>query len=600
MTLDNKDSRQPSTAILLMRILRFLSRKRRNQLGLLLLLMLANGAAEFVSMGAVVPFLAVLSNPAGLWRQPLMSQLAPWMGLTDPSQLLVPAAAFFAFSAMMAALVRLANLWLSGRLAAAVGSDLSCEAFRRTLYQPYEVHLQRNSSTVITATTAHIGGMVRSLNSLLQLVTGILVAMGLLTGLLLIDWPLSLSAALLFGSIYGLLAVTVRRALQRNGNRIVATSHQQLKALQEGLGAIRDVLLDGTQKTYTRIYRSADQPQRQLQAQNYFLAVFPRYLLEALGLVLIAVLGCLMVLQRGGGVTVIPMLGALALGAQRLLPASQQIYASWASLRGNKAAIAGVLELLEQPLPELVISRHPLSLDKALTLEAVHFRYLPDRPEVLSNLNILIKPGQHIGLIGKTGSGKSTLVDLMMGLLTPSSGRVLVDGVDIHNPSQPELLVDWRASIAHVPQSIYLTDTTIAENIAFGVPRYLIDMERVQYSAAQAQIADFIESMPQGYLTYVGELGVQLSGGQRQRIGIARALYKHARLLVFDEATSALDNHTEHALMNAIDRFSRGVTVISVAHRLTTLERCDRVICLSYGSIVADGPPDQVLSIYRQ
>jgi len=593
-------SSSSSTLILLLGIWGHLYRRRRIQLGLLLMVMLASGAAELVSLGAVLPFLAVLSDPGHLWQQPLVQHLANGAGFTSASQLLGPAAAIFALAAVLAALIRLANLWLNGRLAAAVGSDLSCEAYRRTLYQPYEVHLQRNSSTVITATTTQISGMVRSLNALLQLLTGALIAVGLLTGLLLIDWPVALAASMLFGSVYGLLAMTARRTLQRNGRRIVETSRQQLKALQEGLGAIRDVLLDGSQPTYTAIYRLADLPQRQLQARNQFLAAFPRYLLEALGLVVIALLGCLLVLQRGSAAPVIPLLGALALGAQRLLPAFQQIYTSWAVLKGDKAAISGVLEMLDQPLPAKISNHQSLLFDQVLELDSVEFRYRPELPAVLSNLNLLIQPGERIGLIGCTGSGKSTTVDLIMGLLMPTSGRVLVDGLDIHDPSHPERLLDWRASIAHVPQSIYLADSTIAENIAFGLPRHLIDMERVYHAAAQAQIANFIEDHPQSYEAFVGERGMRLSGGQRQRIGIARALYKQARVLVFDEATSALDNETEETVMNAIEGFSRDLTVILIAHRLTTVERCDRVIRLSQGAIIADGPPQQVLAHSHQ
>jgi len=298
-----------------------------------------------------------------------------------------------------------------------------------------------------------------------------------------------------------------------------------------------------------------------------------------------ALLGGFLALQRGSGTAVLPLLGALALGSQRLLPALQQVYGGWAVLKGYNASMAAVLALLDQPMPEQISVGTPLPLRQSLRLEAVGFRYAPELPTVLQGLTLEIRKGERIGLIGETGSGKSTTVDLFMGLLKPTQGQVLVDGQNLHDPQRPELLSAWRASIAHVPQSIYLADSSIAENIAFGVPREQIDHERVHLAAAQAQIAGFIEASPQGYDTFVGERGIRLSGGQRQRIGIARALYKQASVLVFDEATSALDNDTERAVMEAVDGLSRELTLVMIAHRLSTVANCDRVIELQAGRI---------------
>ena len=572
-----------------------LSSRRSLQLALLLLVMLASGLAELVSLGAVLPFLAVLSNPQQLWQQPLIQVLALRVGYSQAQQLVLPATATFALAAVLAALIRLLNLWLNGRLAAAVGSDLSCEAYRRTLYQPYQVHVQRNSSTLITAITGHIGNTVQALNAVLQIVSALVVAAGLLIGLLLIDWLVAFSTAGLFGIAYGLVAITARRQLQQNGVRIAAAAKQRVQALQEGLGAIRDVLLDGNQATYLDLYRRADRPQRQLESKNVFLSTFPRYALEALGLVAIAVLGGLLVLQRGSGASVIPLLGALALGAQRLLPALQQIYGGWANLNSWSSSLAAVLELLEQPHSQQQSNAVPLALQHGLRLQGVHFRYGPRLPEVLQGVDLEVRRGERIGLIGSTGSGKSTLVDLLMGLLPPSAGRLLVDGQDLHDPAHAERLAGWRAAVAHVPQSIYLADSSIAENIAFGVPRQAIDLARVKQAAEQAQIACFIESSPEGYDSFVGERGIRLSGGQRQRIGIARALYKQASVLVLDEATAALDNATEQAVMDAVECLSRQLTIVMIAHRLSTVARCDRVIRLQNGRICAQGPPTLVL-----
>ena len=595
-SVPNQDPPQ-STRTLLLGIWAHLSRRRRIQLGLLLVVMLASGGAELISLGAVLPFLAVLSDPERLWQQPLVQALAGRLGFTQVSELLLPATLAFAVAAVLAAVVRLANLWLNGRLAAAVGSDLSCEAYRRTLYQPYGVHVQRNSAEVITGTTTQIGQTVAALNALLQLITSAAVAAGLLTGLLVIDAPVALAAVALFASAYGVLAIAARQELRRNGQRITEASRHQLKALQEGLGAIRDVLLDGSQSIYLQIYNEADRPQRQLLAKNGFLSGFPRYALEALGMVAIALLGGLLVWQQGSGAAVIPLLGALALGAQRLLPALQQIYSGWASLKGYNAAIQAVLAMLNQPLPPLVQKAAPLSLRESIRMEGVYFRYGLEQPDVLQGLKLEIRRGERIGLIGSTGSGKSTTVDLMMGLLAPTAGRVLVDGLDLHDPDHPQRLVAWRAAIAHVPQSIYLADCSIAENIAFGVPRNLIDIQSVKLAAEQAQIANFIESSEQGYQSFVGERGIRLSGGQRQRIGIARALYKRAEVLVFDEATSALDTGTEEAVMSAVEKLSKQLTIVMIAHRLSTVMHCDRVVRLEDGAVLADGLPDGVLNL---
>ena len=593
--MDNQHPTE-STRTLLLGIWGHLSSRRRIQLGLLVVVVLASGLAELVSLGAVMPFLAVLSDPDRLWQQPLVQALAARLGFTEASQLLLPATLAFAAAAVLAALIRLVNLWLNGRLAAAVGSDLSCEAYRRTLYQPYGVHVQRNSSAVITGTTTQINLTVVALNALLQLITSAVVAAGLLTGLLVIDAPVAVAAAALFGSAYAVLALTVRRELRRNGQKIAQASTQQLKALQEGLGAIRDVLLDGSQPTYLQIYRQADRPQRQCQAKNSFLSAFPRYAIEALGMVAIALLGGLLVWQRGSGAAVIPLLGALALGAQRLLPALQQIYSGWASLKSYNAAIQRVLVMLDQSLPPQVQVAEPLALREGIRLVEVHFRYGPEHPEVLKGVELEIRRGERIGLIGSTGSGKSSMADLLMGLLVPTDGRLLVDGTDLHNPAHPERLAAWRAAIAHVPQSIYLADSSIAENIAFGVPRDQIELARVKQAAEQAQIASFIETSAEGYASFVGERGIRLSGGQRQRIGIARALYKQAQVLVLDEATSALDTATEQALMDAVNSLSKELTVVMIAHRLSTVQSCDRVIKLEQGRVCADGPPQLVLT----
>ena len=586
-SISTKKNSSHSTKTLLLGIWFHVSRRRRIQMGLLLLLMLSSGAAELLSLGAILPFLSVLSNPEQLWQQPVVQSFVSTFNLTQPNDLLLPASFVFATAAVLAALIRLANLRVNVRLAAAVGSDLSCDSYRRTLYQPYSVHVERNSSELITSITSQISKTVSAILFLFQLITASVVALALLLGLLLISWKVAIAAFVLFGSVYVLLALKSQHELRRNSYKISAKKTEQMQALQEGLGAVRDVVLDGNQEMYVDVYRQADQLQRKLEARNQYLAMFPRYAVEAIGLVGMALLGGLLAMQQGSSSNVIPLLGVMALGAQRLLPTLQQIYSSWSIIKGFQADIGGVLEMLNQSIPQVMVDSYPpLQIQKSICFESVSFRYSTEKQLVLENINIEIHRGQRVGLVGSTGSGKSTLVDILMSLLEPTSGRILVDGNDLNDTQNPNLLLSWRSSIAHVPQHIFLNDCSIVENIALGVPRDLIDIERVKWAAKVAQISDFIEDSLEGYSSFVGERGIRLSGGQRQRIGIARAMYKQSSILVFDEATSALDTTTEESLMSAIDSLSKSLTIIMIAHRTSTLRNCDKIIHLESGKIV--------------
>jgi ABC-type bacteriocin/lantibiotic exporter with double-glycine peptidase domain len=313
--------------------------------------------------------------------------------------------------------------------------------------------------------------------------------------------------------------------------------------------------------------------------------------MEALGMVLIATFAYALSPQPGGVGAALPILGALALGAQRLLPLLQQLYGNWTFVAGSQAALIDVLDLLEQPLPDDANqpTSAPLEFRDEIHFDNLHFQYGSEGPWVLSGINLTIPKGARIGFVGSTGSGKSTALDLLMSLLEPTQGRILVDGQPISGKHRRA----WQRAIAHVPQSIYLADASIAENIAFGVPPDQIDLDRVRQAANQAQIAEFIEGRPEGYSAIVGERGIRLSGGQRQRIGIARALYKQATVLIFDEATSALDSSTEEAVMSAIESLNRDLTILIIAHRITTLRHSDLIVQLERGKIILQGSYEQ-------
>ena len=591
-SLKNKPPRSGTIVELAKRLWPHLSRRRKYQLAFVMVLMLVSGLTEVISLGAVIPFLGVLSNPIPVFKHLGISHMASLLGIVTAEQLILPVTVFFAVAALLAGAVRILQVWVESRYAHAVGHDLSPSAYSLTLYQPYKRHLERNSSEVISG-VAKVDGLMPFMQQLLGIASAFIKAIFVVLALIVIDPVVAILAFTGFAIIYGLLAWLTRQILRRNSVQLAQLQIVKLKTLQEGLGGIRDVILGGYQSMYTDIYGNADLTYRRADTVNLFIGLSPRHAVEALSMVLIAFLAYGISRQPGGIIAVIPIMGALVLGAQRLLPTLQQIYTNFIAIAGNRASLEDALDLLEQPMPKDVFLSPILPLDfkQDIRFDSVKFRYNHEGPLVLDGLNLTIPRGVRIGFVGRTGSGKSTTLDLFMGLLTPTSGQIFVDGVPLHG----ENMRAWQRTIAHVPQNIFLPDATLTENIAFGESPDSIDIDRVKMAAQQACIAEFIEGCPEGYSTLVGERGVRLSGGQRQRIGIARALYRQATVLVFDEATSALDNATEQVVMDAIEKLGRDLTIIIIAHRLTTVRRCDTIVELDQGRVFAQGAYEQLV-----
>lgn len=591
--MNSIETRHP-LSMLLKRLWLHLSRRRRQQFFMVMGLMLISALAEVVSLGALLPFIGILIEPERVFYYPAFSSLVRGFRLTSAEQLILPLTLAFISAVLVAGSLRMILMWISMRLANAVGSDLSVEVYNRTLYQPYQTHLSRNSSVVVSAIIGKVNRIISELLiPFLVFGSSIVLIISVTIALIAINPVVALVVAGGFGTAYFLITRLFRSKLNQNSRRISFEETQVVKALHEGLGGIRDVLLEGSQPAYCAIYRNADLALRRAQASNRFVSESPRYIMEAVGMILIAVLAYLLSKEPGGVAVALPVLAALALGAQRLLPALQQSYNSWSLITGCKNSLIDILELLNQQLPDDMLQTPPklLQFNSFIRFDAVSFRYLDNSPLVLDGVNLLIPKGSRVGFVGTTGSGKSTALDLLMGLLTPTKGRLFVDSQHIESRK----VRAWQQCIAHVPQNIYLADTTIAKNIAFGEPSHIIDMNRVRHAARQAQIADFIDALPKDYDTFVGERGVRLSGGQRQRIGIARALYKRASVLIFDEATSALDSITEQSVMDAIENLNRELTILMVAHRLTTVRRCDIIIELGDGRVIAQGTYEKLL-----
>ena len=565
----------------LRRLWRQMSKRRRRQFFGLLVLVFFGAIAEAAMLAALLPFLARIADPDAIGNQSFIAQRLAGFRLADTHDSLLTLTVMFSAVVVIAGAVRILLAWATNSYAYSLGHELGLRVYERVLYQPFSHHVSRNSSSVLAALRQVEVITGRVLLPFLQSIGGAIISVFVVAALFALSSFITFVIFAGFGAVYLGMSLFIRKHLKTNARTIERMQAEGIRTVQEGLGGIRDVIISDTQPYFLSRFDEFDRHLQRAHAANLLAAAAPRFAIEAAGMVIIAALAYMLIIRTNDAGQVLPMLGTFVLGAQRLLPLMQLIYGNWALIIGNLAGAEVVLKTLEVPLPAECRESQPkrLPFHRAIVLKDVSFRYAPDQQPVIERFNLTIFKGSKVGFVGKTGSGKSTTVDLVMGLLEPTGGAIEIDGHRLDGTTRRA----WRRQIAHVPQSIFLADASIAENIAFGIEPAKIDHERVRNAAQQAALADFIESLPQGYETRVGERGVRLSGGQRQRIGIARALYKQATVLVFDEATSALDMETEAIVMEAIRELPSDLTVLIIAHRLTTVEYCDEIVTIDKG-----------------
>ena len=582
-----------------------LSPRRRRQLLALQVLSMAAAVGEVANLGALMPFLRSLANPAeGLLA---LGPLAQPLRDLPQQHLLLSLGLGFMVVVVVSTALRVFATRSQLRLSALISADLGEQVFAAVLQRPYAWHLRTNSSAVLSYLTQDVTAVFGCVQSLLLLGMNTLIVLLLSSSLIAIAPEVMIVVGALMAIFYVVVFRFTRGTLRSDGAVALQEYQRTMQIAQEGLGGIRDILLDRSQASFTQAYRFSNQRRNLAQATINIKAQVPRYLIEGFAMVLILGVSLTLALQAQGIEQQLPLLGTLALGAYRLLQPLQQCFGGVSILQANQAALQRLAPFLGaqttsiqdvDPRSLAFASNPDARPDHPLVeLQGVSFSYGDEGPWVLRNLNLAIQPGERLAFVGTTGSGKSTTSDLILGLLQPSEGKLRVSGQDLH--ATPGMVAAWHAQVAHVPQQIYLSDASFAANIAFGVAENRIDLHRVRQAAEQAHIAELIESSGNGYNTLVGERGVRLSGGQRQRIGIARAFYKQAQLLVLDEATSALDNRTEVEVMAAIESLDRQVTVILIAHRLSTVEKCDRVVILEQGQIAGCGRYEQLQAHHK-
>ena len=553
---------------------------RRRQFYTLLVLMLVGAVAEFATVASVVPFLAMLADPERAREFPLVGPALDRFGAETNWEMLVAAAALFTTVAIASAFLRFRLVWSTHAFVFGFAHELAVDIHRRILSQPYIYHLQHGTTDLLAVLRKAEVLVFDVLLQVFYCATAILISLFIVGALLAIDPATSLVAIGFIGAFYILVTRFSRTRLRANSQAFDLYLAQRVQVAQESVGGIRDIIIDGSRAQFVKEFAAADRKISQAHVSNAVIGSAPRYVIEAASLMLVAALALYLSREQGLGAAV-PILGALALGAQRLLPLVQQVYHAWVTVAGQWQVSNDVLKALSLPVADEPGSPPtPLGLTDEIRLEEVSFTYPGPRPPALHGISVRIPRGSRVAIVGRTGSGKTTLADLLMGLLEPSSGQICIDG----RPLDRNTRAAWQRSIAHVPQSAFLADTTIARNIAFGAPWAEIDLDRVRAAARDAHLDSFVAQLPDGYDTLVGERGIGLSGGQRQRLAIARAFYKDAPVVVLDEATSALDDETEAAIVASLDAMARqGRTIVVIAHRPTSIVNCDLIIRLHEG-----------------
>lgn len=565
------------------KLITLLSNKTIFKLVLICLLMLLNALMELVSLGALYPFLSILSNDKGSEKNYFLLKILEISKINSNQDIVYLMGAIFSIAALFSGLLRVISIKYQIKTSHDIGINFGVEIFRRTLLQPYLIQINKNTSEVISGITSKCNHLIMSgIYPMLVLINSFIFIVAIIATLLIVNSKVTIISISLFTLAYYVIMMVNRKKLTLNSKIVADEGDAIIKILQESLGGIRDVIIDKSDAVYLNAYKKSSRKLQTSIANIQILSSIPRYIVESFGMILIALLACLMIGNSTEDGAVIPILGLLALAAQRMLPLLQQAYSAWSSIVGGGSSFNDALNLLLQPvLKSREESAKPLEFKTDIHFQNVCFAYEGSDKKALNNINLTIKKGSKVGLIGTTGGGKSTLVDCLMGLLPPKTGCLLVDGVCISE----ENCSGWQANIAHVPQAIFLSDATILENIAYGVPVENIELSRVIEAARSAQILDAIHSMEKGFYEVIGERGIKLSGGQRQRIGLARAFYKRANIIILDEATSALDIGTEEAVMESAHLLDSGITIIMVAHRLATLKNCNEIIRIEGGEI---------------
>jgi|TARA_B110000037_G_scaffold118571_1_gene135808 ATP-binding cassette subfamily B protein len=555
---------------------RYIEPRRKTQFFLLLILTIFSGLVEILSIASVVPFVSLITESNFVKEE---FYLSDFILIKDRKEAIIFSGLVFSLLFLMNSLSRVCLIFVTTRLSQITAAELSIKTYKAKLFDSYSRHISKSSGSLVAAITAKVYQTAISISAAITLVSGVFIFICIISVLIWINPKIMIISSLFFGTLYLALVVFGKKAIAKSSQVINHQQNNIVEILQNSLGALRDIILDKTQYFYINIFKKSAFEKSKNQALLDFIQTSPRYIFEGMGILLFVILLIYSSGQQNEKTfsSILPTLAALAIAAQRILPLLNQLYSNYVIIKGNHHQVAEVVSALDENLineeKEKLIVKKNIDLKNFISFKNVSFSY-DKKNYVLENINFQIKKGSRIGVIGKTGEGKSTFLDLLMGLLEPDSGSILIDDIKLSQETNNS----WQSKISHVPQQIFLSNSSFLENIAFGIDYKKIDKNRVEQVSKKSQIHEFIMKLENGYFQSVGERGIRLSGGQIQRIGLARALYKNTEVIIFDEATNSLDNITEQLIMKELYDLDKNLTIIMVAHRLNTLKDCDTIL----------------------
>ena len=569
-----------------------LSEKQVRQFYTLQVLVVVMAFAELLGIASIAPFMALVGDISLIENGGIFTKLYEFSGLTKPMDFLFYVGLFVLTTLTISALVSMYTTWRLSLYGARVGTEIADRLYSYYMKEDWQFHASGSSAQLTKQVSSEAmritGGIIQPL---MGMNAKVILTFFISIAILIYDPLVAIFGLTIFGTAYFILYKLVRKKLVSNGRKLSEVATQRFRLMNEGFGGIKDVLLLDRSYDFVNSFRKSGVTFARARGNNLAIGQVPRYFIELIAFgAMISLVLLLIKLYDGDLSQVLPVLAVYALAAFKLLPAFQQIYGSITQIKGSVAAFEAIEKDLTKSAESLEELKSkpplkPMSFNKQLILKDIRFKYPDKEVAAVNGINMTIPANSVIGLVGASGSGKSTLIDIILGLLVPQDGKIYVDNVQITSENKRS----WQNKLGFVPQSIFLSEGTIAENVAFGLPAQGIDFEQVNKAIELSNLDELVRELPKGLDTKVGERGIQLSGGQRQRIGIARALYHEASILVFDEATSALDGITEKIIMDAIHNFSGQKTIIMIAHRLKTVEKCDIIYLMKQGNIVDSG-----------